>query len=172
MSDENKTHEAAGLDAAMEERLAAMLAEAEKKAAKAAAKIIADAQAQAKAVTEEAQAATKAMVEEAAASLAQAAESNAVPDPEATVDAAARERQAYLNEMVEVKLFRDGKRYKAPVTVVVNGKLWRIERGVRVEIPRYVSMVLESSMEQDEAANMYMQQKSGEFAAAAVTHAL
>jgi len=59
------------------------------------------------------------------------------------------------NELVRVTLFRDNDKYKDDVLVAVNGKAWNIQRGVEVEIPRYVWLVLEASLSQDnETAKM------------------
>lgn len=53
---------------------------------------------------------------------------------------------------VKIKLFKDNHRYKDDVTVGVNGKFWRIKRGVEVEVPASVAEVLENSMRQKEYA--------------------
>lgn len=58
-------------------------------------------------------------------------------------------KAAWDQQMVRVKLFKDNGRYKDDVTVVANGKAIRIQRGKEVEIPMYVWLILESSMEQD-----------------------
>lgn len=55
------------------------------------------------------------------------------------------------SELVEIKLFQDGGKYKDDVTVIVNGKSYRIQRGKTVKIPRSVALVLERSMKQDTA---------------------
>ncbi len=53
------------------------------------------------------------------------------------------------DEMVRIKLFKDGDKYKDDVFVGVNGKAFKIQRGVEVEVPAYVADVLEQSMQQD-----------------------
>lgn len=72
--------------------------------------------------------------------------------------------EAYLNEKVKVRLFKDGRDYKDPVFVAINGKNIVIERGVEVEIPRKYAMVLEESEKQMTAANEYSTAKENEFA--------
>lgn len=52
-------------------------------------------------------------------------------------------------ERVKIKLFKDNKEYKDDLTVVVNGKAFKIQRGVEVSVPRYVAEVIEHSATQD-----------------------
>ena len=60
-----------------------------------------------------------------------------------------QEREAYLNELVEVKLFKDNNKYKDDVFVSVNGDNCYIKRGERVRIKRKFAEVLEQSDRQD-----------------------
>ena len=60
-----------------------------------------------------------------------------------------QEREAYLNELVEVKLFKDNNKYKDDVFVSVNGDNCYIKRGERVKIKRKFAEVLEQSDRQD-----------------------
>lgn len=53
---------------------------------------------------------------------------------------------------VVIKLFKDNHMYKDDVTVGVNGKFWRIKRGVEVEVPECVAEVIENSIRQRETA--------------------
>lgn len=53
-------------------------------------------------------------------------------------------------ERVTIKLFKDTKEYKDDLTVVVNGKAFKIQRGVEVSVPKYVAEVIEHSAAQDE----------------------
>ena len=57
--------------------------------------------------------------------------------------------EAYLNECVAVKLFRDNDRYKDDVYVAVNGQNCLIKRGEWVKIKRKFAMVLDQSEIQD-----------------------
>ncbi len=54
-------------------------------------------------------------------------------------------------KMVKIKLFKDGKDYKDDVTVGVNGKFYKIQRGVEVKVPDFVAEVLENQERQDSA---------------------
>ncbi len=55
----------------------------------------------------------------------------------------------------KVKLFKDNDKYKDDVMVAINGKTWLIQRGVWVEVPENVALVLEESLAQDtKTANM------------------
>jgi hypothetical protein len=53
--------------------------------------------------------------------------------------------EQYLQERVPIKLFKDNNKYKDDVVVGVNGKTWRIMRGVEVMVPRFVKNVLDNS---------------------------
>lgn len=61
----------------------------------------------------------------------------------------ADEVEAYLNESVAVKLFRDNDRYKDDVYVAVNGQNCVIKRGEWVNIKRKFALVLDQSEIQD-----------------------
>ena len=71
-----------------------------------------------------------------------------------------RERQ-YMAEKVPIELFKDNGKYKGDVLVCVNGERFLIKRGVRVEVPRYVALVLEESAKQDtDTANLIESESS------------
>ena len=57
--------------------------------------------------------------------------------------------EAYMNEEVEVKLFRDNDKYKDPVFVGCNGETIAIQRGERVKIRRKFAEILDHSELQD-----------------------
>lgn len=59
------------------------------------------------------------------------------------------ERDAYWNELVEIKLFKDNNKYKDDVFVSVNGENCVIKRGVRVKVKRKFANVLDLSDLQD-----------------------
>lgn len=46
--------------------------------------------------------------------------------------------EEYLNEKVPFYAMWDGERYKDDINVTINGKTWQIQRGVNLEIPRFV----------------------------------
>jgi len=86
--------------------------------------------------------AQKIMDEARAAAGAKAAEEDAKAKAKA-------ERIAYMEEYVEVKLFKDTGKYKDDVFVSVNGENCVIKRGERVKIKRKFAEVLDNSEHQD-----------------------
>ena len=74
------------------------------------------------------------------------------------------ERDAYWNEYVEVKLFRDNNKYKDDVFVAVNGETCQIKRGEKVMIKRKFADVLDKSDLQDYETSLLIEKKSSEFA--------
>lgn len=60
-------------------------------------------------------------------------------------------------KLVRYKAFKDNDKYKDDITVIVNGRIWRIQRGVWVDLPQYVIDVLEQGNDQDLAAANYSQ---------------
>lgn len=62
------------------------------------------------------------------------------------------EQERYFNEPVEIRLFKDDARYKDDVFVAVNGKRFRIQRGVNVTVPRYIALAVERSLDQKNTA--------------------
>lgn len=74
------------------------------------------------------------------------------------------ERKAYLNERVEVELFHDSGKYSADVFVAVNGRGYQIKRGVKVQVPRSVAMVLQDSKDQDNATAELIDGLTSDFA--------
>lgn len=69
---------------------------------------------------------------------------------------------AYMNEEVEIKLFKDNDKYKDPVFVSCNGETIAIERGVRVKVKRKFAEILDNSDKQDYEAARYAERKSAE----------
>ncbi len=74
------------------------------------------------------------------------------------------ERNAYWNELVEVRLFKDNNKYKDDVYVSVNGENCVIKRGEKVLIKRKFAAVLENSDLQDYETSKLIEKKSSEFA--------
>jgi hypothetical protein len=60
------------------------------------------------------------------------------------------------NELVEFYAFKDAGKYKDDLTCCINGRTYRIKRGVTVRIPRFVAQTLYNSRRQDKAAAEYM----------------
>ena len=48
-----------------------------------------------------------------------------------------------------IRLYKDSDRYKRDVQVIINGRVYLIQRGVEVEVPDYIAEVLEHSAQQD-----------------------
>lgn len=109
------------------------------------AKMLADAKAEAQKIVDEAKAASNGEMtaEEAEARKAQ---------------------EAYMEELVEVKLFKDNGKYKDDVFVGCNGESIAIKRGERVKIKRKFAEVLDNSEHQDYETSKLIDAKSDEFA--------
>ncbi|MEG1562874.1 MAG: hypothetical protein RR365_03985 [Bacteroides sp.] len=69
----------------------------------------------------------------------------------------------YLEEYVQVQLFKDGKDYKDDVFVCVNGENCVIKRGYPVKVKRKFALVLEQSQAQDVKAAEYAEAQQREF---------
>ena len=111
----------------------------------------------------EARAEAAALIENAKAEAARiAAEAKGAPAGMTEAERAAYE--AYMNEEVEVKLFRDNDKYKDPVFVGCNGETVAIERGVRVKLRRKFAEILENSDKQDYETGLLIRRKCAEFA--------
>jgi hypothetical protein len=74
--------------------------------------------------------------------------------------------EAYLNEYVAVKLFRDNDRYKDDVYVAVNGQNCVVRRGEWVRIKRKFAMVLDQSEIQDMQTAEMLEAEQNRFRAA------
>ena len=71
--------------------------------------------------------------------------------------------EAYLNEYVAVKLFRDNDRYKDDVYVAVNGQNCLIKRGEWVKIKRKFALVLDQSEIQDMQTTEYLEAEQAHY---------
>ena len=79
--------------------------------------------------------------------------------------------EAYLNEYVAVKLFRDNDRYKDDVYVAVNGQNCLIKRGEWVKIKRKFALVLDQSEIQDIQTAEMLEAEQNRFREAEAAHA-
>ena len=79
--------------------------------------------------------------------------------------------EAYLNEPVAVKLFRDNDRYKDDVYVAVNGQNCVIKRGEWVKIKRKFAIVLDQSEIQDMKTAEMLETEQNRFREAEAAHA-
>jgi len=92
-------------------------------------------------------------------------------------DTEARERflkaqERWLNEYVEVKLFKDNEKYKDDVYVAINGNNCVIRRGVWTRIRRKFAMLLDQSEIQDLRTAEMIEAESRRFADASHTRGL
>ncbi len=71
--------------------------------------------------------------------------------------------EAYLNEYVAVKLFRDNDRYKEDVYGAVNGHNCVIKRGEWVKVKRKFALVLDQSEIQDMQTAEYLEAEQSRF---------
>ena len=78
-------------------------------------------------------------------------------------------QEAWLNEYVELKLFKDNDKYKDDVYVAVNGKNCVIRRGEWTRIRRKYALLLDQSEIQDLRTAELMAKQSDQFAAASRT---
>ena len=78
--------------------------------------------------------------------------------------------EAYLEEYVAVKLFRDNDRYKDDVYVAVNGHNCVIKRGEWVKVKRKFAMVLDQSEIQDLQTAEMLEAEQNRFREAEESH--
>jgi len=69
-----------------------------------------------------------------------------------------RAANAALKERVNYQDFKDDGKYKDDIVVIVNGENFIIQRGVMVQLPKYVIMVLESKDRELRSANKYIEE--------------
>ncbi len=79
--------------------------------------------------------------------------------------------EAYLNEYVAVKLFRDNDRYKDDVYVAINGQNCLIKRGEWVKVKRKFALVLDQSEIQDMQTAEYLEAEQARFREAEAANA-
>lgn len=72
-------------------------------------------------------------------------------------------QEAWLNEYVEVRLFKDNEKYKDDVYVAINGKNCVIRRGVWTRIRRKFALLLDQSEIQDLRTAELMEREEGRF---------
>lgn len=72
---------------------------------------------------------------------------------------------APAEERVKIRLFKDNDKYSDDVYVGVDGKGYKIQRGVTVEVPVIVAEILEQSAEQDNQTANLISRYTNEFEA-------
>ena len=87
-----------------------------------------------------------------------------VPKPTKASGKMSKKDRDWLNEYVEIELFRDGRDYKDDVSVSVNGENCVIKRGQRVKIKRKFALALEQSQRQDLKAAEHADRLHNEYA--------
>ena len=75
-----------------------------------------------------------------------------------------RGQEDWLNEYVEVRLFKDNDKYKDDVYVAINGKNCVIRRGVWTRICRKFALLLDQSEIQDLRTAELMEKEASRFA--------
>ena len=75
-----------------------------------------------------------------------------------------KSQERWLNEYVEIKLFKDNDKYKDDVYVAINGKNCVIRRGVWTRIRRKFALLLDQSEIQDLRTAELMEREEGRFA--------
>lgn len=82
---------------------------------------------------------------------------------DATEEVVKKSEREYWNELVPFKAFRDNGKYSDDLIAGINGKIWRIKRGVEVMIPRNVREVISQSMDQDAATANLIERESSAY---------
>lgn len=62
------------------------------------------------------------------------------------------EEAIFLNEKINIQLIKDNDNYKDDVTVCINGKVWQLQRGVPLQVPRRVAIQLAQASHQESIA--------------------
>lgn len=75
---------------------------------------------------------------------------NEKENAEMAISEGIKANEAYMNENVTIKLFKDNAKYRDDVYVAVNDRSFLIKRGVEVTVPRFFEEVLRNSLAQDE----------------------
>ena len=79
---------------------------------------------------------------------------------------AERKEKTAPDDMVPIKLYKDGEKYKNPLFVGINGKTWFIPRGIPFLVPRMVSDFIESNISEEAAVMEKLDKMEEEFAKA------
>lgn len=74
-----------------------------------------------------------------------------------------KENTSYYDKLVTVTLIKDNNNYKDDVTITYNGTNYQIQRGIPVQVPMYIKLILEDGYRQQMAADAYSEKLSHEF---------
>lgn len=69
-------------------------------------------------------------------------------------------------DTVRIKLFKDNGEYKDDLTIGLNGKMYKIQRGVEVEVPKGVAEIIKRSMESDQRTAALISELESQYEAA------
>ena len=69
----------------------------------------------------------------------------------------------YYKQPVTVTLIKDNNNYKDDVTITHNGINYQIKRGVPVQVPRFIKLIIEDNYRQQMAAYAYAEKLNKEF---------
>ena len=100
------------------------------------------------------------------------AEKKAVEEDEKRTREFLKKHQDWLNEYVEVRLFKDNEKYKDDVYVAINGKNCLIRRGVWTRIRRKFALLLDQSEIQDLRTAELMEREESRFANESLRHSV
>jgi len=88
-----------------------------------------------------------------------------------TTQAEESDPNAYLEEYVEVMLFKDNDKYKDDLFVSVNGQTCLIKRGIPVKVKRKFALLIDSSQRQDLYAAQVAEQFANDYREESKKHA-
>lgn len=69
----------------------------------------------------------------------------------------------YFKKLVTVTLLKDNNNYKEDVTITYNGTNYQIKRGIPVQVPMYIKLILEDGYRQQMCADAYSEKLKDEF---------
>lgn len=81
-------------------------------------------------------------------------------------EAAEEKEPVKEKDTVRIKLFKDNGEYKDDLTIGLNGKMYKIQRGVEVEVPKGVAEIIKRSMESDQRTAALISELESQYEAA------
>ena len=74
-----------------------------------------------------------------------------------------KEPTSYFKKLVTVTLLKDNNNYKDDVTITYNGTNYQIKRGIPVQVPMYIKLILEDACRQQMVADAYSEKLKDNF---------
>lgn len=71
---------------------------------------------------------------------------------------------SFFKKLVTVTLLKDNNNYKDDVTITYNGTNYQIKRGIPVQVPMYIKLILEDACRQQMSADAYSEKLKDNFA--------